>query len=648
MARHDGFGGIQEALELGKRFVEVGAENAFLNMKVAKNPYESQVTVLNAHTMILSLFGANRCLRMSSMVHMADGTKKELKEVEVDDMVLAYDWAKASLVPSRVNGVHFNNPCVIQRYRHDDGILECTRSHKVLYFTKKGTVAWCQANRAVKRQHCLVTIGPAGAPRISTLEFIESIDAEPTMDLTIDHPDHSFVCDGIVVSNSGKSHTGAYKVAWDATGLYPDWYTGPKTERGIDCWVLGDTNENTRDNCQKKLFGPDPERPGWTDKPGDEALIHTKYIVGKPSRRSQPSGAFDQVRVKHVPSDTTSTISLKSHSMDRQALASWHGKLVWIDEECRKEILDELVARVMDEKGQIIITLCPIDGMTPVVNFLLTAPADIVTMAVLDWEQATHLDSATKEQIKRLWASDPAMLKARTQGIATQNSGLIFPFPLSKILYDPRDISISSRWKFMGGYDPGWRHPTGASALALDPLSDVAYLYATYAQSEKPYFYHHGQLLNWGENMTFMIDPAGMQAGQATGERVLEQLWKMAHGEAYEEIPEECRKYIRANNDFHLGMDEMWNRMNTGRLRINKNCADWQTQYTSYVWDKLGKGPREETDQIRFDILTSSRYAIMGLEKHAHRLDETPPWDALGDMEATIVPPDWKPYRAGA
>ena len=36
----------------------------------------------------------------------------------------------------------------------------------------------------------------------------------------------------------------AANIAWDATGIYPDFYQGPKTTRGINCWVMGDTAEN--------------------------------------------------------------------------------------------------------------------------------------------------------------------------------------------------------------------------------------------------------------------------------------------------------------------------------------------------------------------------------------------------------------------
>jgi hypothetical protein len=644
--RHDKLAGIAEGLELSKVFLAKSAESAFLEMGLAADPYEPQRDILNSHHKILAFFGANRCLSMNSEVLMAKDFTKPLRDVVRGDQVVAFDFTTKDFVEATVNGVYFNGAQTLHRFKHSEGLLDCTRAHKVLAVAPKtGRLHMVRVMRAVKEQFPVIVRNANGCPILSRIDYLEELDCEPTMDLGVDHPDHAFVANGIVVSNSGKTHTGVVKMAWDATGLYPSWYKGPRTNRGIDAWVLGDTNENTRDTAQRKLFGPDPNRPGWTDKPAQEGLIARKYIIGEPSKKT-PAGCFDTVRVVHVPSDTISTITFKSHKMGRQSLASWHGDRVLIDEECDKDILEEMVARVMDNKGQIFIALCPIDGMTPTVKFLLTAPSDLVKVCYLTHADATHLDPKEKENIRRMYASNPAMMIARTEGKATSNSGLIFPFETSQILYDPAKISISSQWKYMGGLDVGWRHPTAATAVAWDPLSDVAYCYATYEQAERPYLYHHAQLQAWGANMTFMIDRASNQANQAEGTRILEELWKLAHGENYLDIPEEIRKYIQADKAFHTGMDTMWHRFNSKRLLISKNLRSLIEQYESYAWNKDGTGPRDETDEIRYDIITSLRYGLSGMATHAHRLDCTPPW-LDGEFDGSIDIKDWKPYRAG-
>jgi phage terminase large subunit-like protein len=647
MPRHDGLSGISEGLGLAKAFLALEAESAFLTIGVAKDPYVPQKEVLNSFKKIKACFGANRCLRETSDILMADGTTETLINTQVGDMVMAYDFTLKAFVPARVSEVFHNPPMQILLFKHSQGVLECSARHKVAVIYPTGRTGWARVKRASFQQLPVIVRDKNGCPILSDLKFIGEMEIETTMDLCIDHPDHAFVANSIVVSNSGKTHGMAYSVAWDATGLYPDWYTGPKSNRGIDCWVMGDTGANTRDACQRKLFGTDPERPGWTDKPGIHALIPAKYIIGKPTRQSAPSGLFDTVRVKHVPSDTISTISFKSHQMDRQALAAWNGDLVWIDEEPPLDILMEMVARVMDNKGRILLSMCPLDGVTPTVKFLQQGPQDLIELRYLTHRDAKHLDETEKANIARLYASNPAMLLARTEGRATQNSGLIFPFSADKILYNPNRISISSRWKYLGGLDVGWRHPTAAAALAWDPMSDVVYCYATYEQTERPPLYHHAQLQSWGENMTFMIDPASNQVNQASGDKVLEEFWKCAHGPEFADLEEPRRKYIKADNCFQTGMGAMWNRFEEKRLLISQNLRSLIEQYESYGWDKDGKGPKTETPELRYDIITSLRYAVMGIHEHAHRLDEIPPWKESEDFDDPMDIHDWKPYRCG-
>jgi hypothetical protein len=224
---------------------------------------------------------------------------------------------------------------------------------------------------------------------------------------------------------------------------------------------------------------------------------------------------------------------------------------------------------------------------------------------------------------------------------------LIFPFPTKDILYDPALISIGKRWKFLGGMDVGWTHPTAAVGLAWDPMTDVVYCYVDYEQERRPPVYHHGELDRWGRSMTFMIDPASDQVAQKDGEKILEEYWTLAHGSGWANIPEEKRKYIKADNTFLTGMGTMWHRFETNRLFISKNLKKLIDQYNNYEWNKKGDGPMEESPNRKYDIITSLRYGNMGINEYAHILNDFPPW--LSDMEfdEEIEIADWKPFKAG-
>jgi hypothetical protein len=352
------------------------------------------------------------------------------------------------------------------------------------------------------------------------------------------------------------------------------------------------------------------------------------------------------VRVKHVPSDTTSLIAFKSHGMETGALASWTGDRAWIDEECPLEILDEIQARMSTTNGYIYCSYCPQHGRTPFVKSMEEEGPDVF-LAYMTYDDINHISEEVKARNIRRWSHDPAMLAARTQGHATSNSGLIFPFPTKDILYDPALISIGKRWKFLGGMDVGWTHPTAAVGLALDPMADVVYCYVDYEQDRRPPVYHYGELDRWGRSMTFMIDPASDQVAQKDGEKILEEYWTLAHGSGYENIDEDKRKFIKADNSFLTGMGNLWHRFSTNRLFISKNLKKLIDQYANYEWNKKGDGPMEETPSRKYDIITSLRYGVGGINQYSHILNDFPPWMTAESFEEPIEIKEWSKFRAG-
>ena len=245
----------------------------------------------------------------------------------------------------------------------------------------------------------------------------------------------------------------------------------------------------------------------------------------------------------------------------------------------------------------------------------------------------------------RLYAHNPAELAARTQGLATSNAGLIFPFPASQITYNPKKIGALPRWKYLGGLDVGFRW-TGATACAWDPFTDIIYVYATYEMPDTDYMTHHANLNRWGSHLRFMIDPASNQASQADGTKILEKYWTMAHGENWDDIEEPKRKYVKANNSFPVGQAEMWHRFKTGRLLIDQTLSVLLSQHAQFEWNKDGDGPVRQSDTKRFDVIKAAQYMVMGVPDNCFRLDDTPPW-LEADWQAPIDIPTWNPYRSG-
>lgn len=437
-------------------------------------------------------------------------------------------------------------------------------------------------------------------------------------------------------NQGGKSTAGALRTAWDAMGLYPSWYKGPRTTRGVDIWVVGETNQTTRDTCQRKLLGDTDTFEG--------GFIPKRYHVGRPSMRQNIPKAVDTIRIRHVPSGTVSTITFKSYEQGREALASWTGDRVWVDEEPPFDCYQELTMRIVARKGQMILTFTPLKGKTQLVKLLLKDEPGVITKDFLGWNQARHLDESTKKAIATMYASQPGQLRARMTGHPEVNNGLVYPFPLEDITYSLADIQTPPYAPRLGGLDVGWRHPTAGLAAWVDADSGAIYVYGNYRQSERPPDYHHAQLLQWGADLRFEVDPNAMASDKLSGEKIMESLWENAHGPNWAEIPREERKYLLAINAMAAGIQQVYADFSNGKLFIADNLKPTLEELEGYAWDDSGLKPGEEDD----DLMDALRYLVMGVRAgHARPLGMGAPRYHALYQPTPELPPSWRPKRKG-
>lgn len=464
-------------------------------------------------------------------------------------------------------------------------------------------------------------------------------------------------------NQAGKTSAGTLRVTYDATGVYPDWWTGEKKTRGQDIWCIGETNGTTRDILQKKLFGPDHT------KPGEGGWIPPDKIVGKPVMRPNLPGAFDTVQVRHA-SGGISRITFKSYEQGREALASWTGDLVLVDEEPPFDCFQELVFRVIKRKGQVLLTFTPLKGYTTLVNLLLgrnaRATSDDEALFIealkrfpvekdfLTYDEAKHIDEEMKANIQLLFAGNPGQLKARMTGMPGANTGLVFPFDLGQIFIEP--FPLSKSWPRLGALDVGYRHPTGALAGAHDAESDGIFIYNGYRQAEQPVGYHVAQLRGWGD-LNFEIDPASSQVEKATGEQLVALYLDEWYGdrETWQSIPPEMRKFRKANNALMLSINAIAARMQTGRLYIFDipQLQPLRQELENYVWDEKENNDRPK--KLLDDLIDPLRYLVLGIEAGkattlGNRFSGLNPQmmhdrSMLGSVDVNLNP--WKPACRG-
>src|ERR1700753_3272904 len=153
------------------------------------------------------------------------------------------------------------------------------------------------------------------------------------------------------------------------------------------------------------------------------------------------------------------------------------------------EALTRTAITAEGDHGMIMPSLTPLKGMT---LFLLhfmkmeVGNEEVVNLASgevhnsIVYVSATHddADHIPAEEKLRLYNSySPHEREARTKGIPSLGSGLIYPFMESDLLVSPFDIP--DYWPRCFGMDFGW-HNTAATFLTRDPDNGVTYLYGEY------------------------------------------------------------------------------------------------------------------------------------------------------------------------
>lgn len=215
----------------------------------------------------------------------------------------------------------------------------------------------------------------------------------------------------------------------------------------------------------------------------------------------------------------------------------------------------------------------------------------------IGWDDAPWLG----EEIKAGWlASIPShMREARTKGYPTQGSGNIYQVPLDSVKHVP--FPIPPHYKRIYGMDVGWNR-TAVVWGALDPDTDILYLYSCYYPSEaKPS--EVAQSIRGRDSVAEFeipgfIDPASRGRSQLDGNTLL--------GTYTQDLGLSLRP---ADNAREAGIYAVSERLATGRLRVFETLLDWFTEYLLYHRDIDGKIVKEKDH-----LMDATRYLVMSLK----------------------------------
>lgn len=398
----------------------------------------------------------------------------------------------------------------------------------------------------------------------------------------------------IAANRVGKTEgAGGYEVALHATGLYPDWWPGRKWARGLSILCAGDTGTTTRDIIQKKLLGL-PGQFGTGLLPKD-TIIKTTAKSGVPE-------AVESIHVRHSSGDV-SIIQLRSFDQRRDAFQGTERDLIWLDEEPPGDVYTECLYRTTTTGGAVLCTFTPLSGASDVVlQYMPELAGDLVDVKPkwsinVGWNDVPHIDEATKEEL--IAATPPHEVEARTQGIPSLGSGLIYRVPQSSYVLESGSVKLSSFWPRAYGLDVGWNR-TAAVWGAWNPADDTVYIFAEHYVAQAEPAVHASSILARGDYIPGAIDPAAAGANQKDGSRLIDEYSNMG------------LFLVPADNAVEAGIMAIYRRLSEGRLKIFDNCVNLLAEMRVYRRDENGKIVKKNDhacDALRYLIMSGLQIA---------------------------------------
>ncbi len=412
------------------------------------------------------------------------------------------------------------------------------------------------------------------------------------MDLTVDGTSCYFAA-GVIHHNTGKTYgLGGFEVACHATGIYPPWWEGLRFDHPVNIRACGDTRETVRDIIQVVLFG-DYIKTGKEDF--GTGMI-PRHLLGSPKVVQNTNGSIDFCPVRHVSGDW-SMIELRAYEQGRKAFQGTSRHFIWEDEEPTGPVHQENVQRGRGVDGRMLLTFTPLSGFSEVVNGFLgweeanRKGASRFTV-FCDWDDVPHLDEEWKRN--NLAETLPHMRKARKSGIPTSGIGMVYPVEEEHIVIRP--FELPAHFRRVGGFDHGW-HNTAALWGAYDKDEDVVYIYAEYKRGEIPIESHANAIKARGAWIPFVGDSSQRESD---GKQIIDK---------YKALGVDMRL---PNKAVDIGIQEVYSRLETGRLKIFSTCGKLIDEFRRYRYNEKGAIVKEHDhllDALRYLVLSGLKIA---------------------------------------
>lgn len=214
------------------------------------------------------------------------------------------------------------------------------------------------------------------------------------------------------------------------------------------------------------------------------------------------------------------------------------------------------------------------------------------------WDDVPHLTEDAKREM--LASTPPHLIDSRSKGVPSLGSGAVYPIPEEEIKFDI--MEIPPWWRRAYGMDVGWNF-TAVLFGALDVDQDIMYVYDAYKRKQAEPEIHAAAITKrypQGCKLPGAIDPASRGRSQVDGKNLLHLYRK------------EGLRLVPADNAREAGIQQVWSRLSTGRLKIARHLSDVFDEYRLYRRDENGKLVKEDDhymDALRYLIMTGIKIA---------------------------------------
>jgi len=406
----------------------------------------------------------------------------------------------------------------------------------------------------------------------------------------------------------GKTLCASRETAFHLTGLYPADWLGAKFLRPTSGWAASITSQGTRDTVQRLLLG----LPGME---GTGAVPKKSILTVKKSTHGV-ADSVETISVRHEPTGGISRITLKTYDQGRER---WQGdtlNFLWFDEEPPEDIYDEGLTRLVATAGISYMTFTPLLGMSEVVRRFLTLKKVGTHVTTMTIEDALHF--TPEERLATIARYPEHQRDARARGVPLLGGGRIFPFADS-LLEEPA-MQIPVHWPRVVGIDFGYGHPTAAVWMAWDRDSDTIHVYDAYRRAEATPVVHAAALRARGPWIPVAWPHDGENRdGRGSGITLAQQyrdLGVAMHRVKASHAPAVGQKEGDGGNSLEAGLMDMYDRIQTGRLKVAKHLTEFFEEFRMYH-RKDGLVVKEADD-----LMSATRIGVMMLR---HAKVRTPP-----------------------